>query len=153
MNWDAMKRVVMMAGDTPVGYFDCIGDAARMAEISTTSMTGRIKSQYVKNGVSFRFAKEGEDLDGVPCLSPKRERPEISVKKKDFKPKEASKKLDGEKYTILKYEVRNIRECITPCPFKEAPKPMVGSAKCMSCGSYRGRNRIAHEIACNHQRN
>lgn len=152
----------MMAGDTPVGYFECIGDAARMAGIYTTSMTLRIKTGYVKDGVSFRFVKDGDDLNAIPRLSPERKRSEKFTPKgkmpRKTKPKKEKKsvfeeddtELNREKYLILKYEVRNLRECITPCPFKEAPKPMIGSAKCIKCGSFKGRNRTTHEVACKH---
>ena len=165
MNWDAMKRVVMMAGDTPVGYFDCIGDAARMAGIYTSNMTSRIKTGYTKDGVSFRFVKDKESLKDIPCLSPERKRGEKFVatekKPKLARPKKEKKsifenddtELNREKYLILKYEVRNLRECITPCPFKEYSKPMIGSAKCIKCSSFKGRNRTTHEVACKHPKN
>lgn len=56
--------------------------------------------------------------------------------------------LDGSKYRIVRYEVRNKRECITPCPFRVYPKPLVGSGGCVSCPSFKGRNRKRHEVAC-----
>ena len=162
MNWDAMKRVVMMAGDDTFGYFECIGDAARMVGIYTSNMTSRIKTGYTKDGLSFRFVKNGESLTDIPCLSPERKRGQKFVvtekMPKQTKPKKERKsvfeddntELNRDKYLILKYEVRNFRECITPCPFKESPKPMIGSAACIKCSSFKGRNRTTHEIACKH---
>ena len=165
MYWDLMKKVVMVAEGKSIGYFDCIADAARMTGIRTTSMTQRIKNRFVKNGIGFRFMEEGEDLTGITCLSPERKRGERFVKTekmpKQTNPKKEKKsvfeddntELNRDKYLILKYEVRNLRECITPCPFKEAPKPMIGSAMCMKCGSFKGRNRKTHEVACKHPKN
>lgn len=159
----------MMEGSTPIGYFDCIGDAARMAGIYTSNMTSRIKTGYTKDGFSFRFVNDGESLSDIPCLSPKRKRgekfiiTEKSPKEDAFKAvkktrrksvfEEDTTELDRSKYLIMKYEVRNLRECITPCPFKEYPKPMIGSAMCMKCGSFKGRNRTTHEVACKHPKN
>lgn len=56
--------------------------------------------------------------------------------------------LDGVKYSIVDYETIAKRVCITPCPYLESPKPMVGSVLCLSCESFRGRNRSTQQVAC-----
>lgn len=59
--------------------------------------------------------------------------------------------LDRDKFPILSYEVKFKRVSITPCPYAEYPKPMIGSWKCQRCRSFKGINRNTHEVACNRQ--
>lgn len=156
------KKVVMEVFDNPVGWFDCISDVARKFGHSITTITSRIQRGSVINGVRIRFPKEGEDLSSIPYLSPPKEygkirkpksafkvgRPEKPVKPLKQKPEPKEVELDREKYNIIRYEVRNLFECITPCPYMLSPKTMVGSFKCQKCFSFKGINRKTHEVAC-----
>lgn len=92
-----------------------------------------IRKGLFRNGFYYKFA---DGCDGYKKQPSKKEYNEIQ----DV--------LDREKYTIIKYEVRNLRESITDCPFKEAPKPKVGGCMCMKCTSFEGRDRFTHEVAC-----
>lgn len=153
------KKVVMEVFGNPVGWFDCISDVARKFGHSVTTITSRIQRGSVINGVRIRFPKEGEDLSSIPYLSPPKnhgrmEKPKsvnkVGRPKKPVKPKPEPKEvvLDREKYNIIRYEVRNQFECITPCPYMLSPKTLVGSTKCQKCFSFKGINRKTHEVAC-----
>lgn len=152
MNYGAMKAVVMEIGGVPQGRFDCTGDAARMFGITTSNMTNRILKKLVVNNVLFRYPREGEDLSSVPCLSPHRMRKEKPQKVKRVKKRHEYKsddvELDREKYIIVPYEVRDLRVCITKCTYREFPQPLVGSADCVKCPFFKGRNKKTHEVAC-----
>ena len=152
MNYGAMKAVVMEIGGVPQGRFDCTGDAARMFGITTSNMTNRIVKKLVYNNVLFRYPNEGEDLSSIPCLSPLRRRKEKPQKPKREKKRHEYKsddvELNREKYTIVPYKVRNLRVCITRCAYRDYPQPLVGSAECVKCRYFKGRNKKTHEVAC-----
>lgn len=151
--------------DNPVGWFDCISDVARKFGHSITTITKRIERGAVINGVRIRFPKEGEDLGAIPYLSPPKKygriekpksvfkvgRPEKPAKVEKSKPEPKEVELDRENCNIIRYEVRNKCECITPCPHMLPPKTMVGSFKCQKCASFKGINRKTHEVACKRQ--
>lgn len=59
--------------------------------------------------------------------------------------------LDREHYAIMRYEVKFQRVSITPCPFHEYPKPMIGSGACQACSFFKGRDRKTREVACSKQ--
>lgn len=46
--------------------------------------------------------------------------------------------LDRDSYKIVPYEVKFMRVSITPCPYKDFPKPMVGSMGCQACRYFKG---------------
>lgn len=119
--------------------YNSVLDAAKENHCGHAAMIYRIRSGcIINNKIMFRFERpEDEDFDIR----------EWGCKRK--KTKEAYKELDASKYRILSYEVRNQVECITPCPFREHPRPMIGSAGCMKCSSFKGKDSINHQIACN----
>lgn len=57
------------------------------------------------------------------------------------------------KQTLISYQKNTFGVCITPCPYYEAPKPMVGSAKCQSCGSFIGMYKSTLEVSCKRKLN
>lgn len=149
----------------PVGWFESISDAARKLGYNKDSISRRVKRGLVISGVRIRFPQEGEEYTSLPNLTPPKvygqcERPKGgSVGRPKTKKPEKGKKevvykeLDRENYNIIPYEVRNAIQCITPCPFMEAPKFMVGSVQCQRCNSFRGRDTRTHEVACNRSYN
>lgn len=172
---NSKKCVVEFFGEVQ-GWYDCISDVGRRLGHSVTTITNRIKSGTIKDGWLVRWPREGEDLSAIPYLSPPKKygktpeakkgvyvdergnlidqktvEEEHRKKNRESKEKSGYKEvvLDRERYLILKYEVRNIVQCITPCPFMLAPKAMIGSPRCQQCSSFRGRNKSTHEVACN----
>lgn len=53
-----------------------------------------------------------------------------------------------EEHTLLNYESYG-RVCLTPCQFKESPKPKIGSVLCQCCHAFCGINREKQQVACN----
>ena len=150
-----MKPVVMMVCGNPVGRFDCIGDAAKMLNIQTTTLTNRILRGAVVNDIQFRFRESDED-DALTNMSPQREKAKkpteqtiskVKVKKK-LKYKSDDVDLTNTKYTIVPYEVKYGRVCVTRCTALEAPQPFVGSAQCANCPHFHGRNKKTHQVSC-----
>lgn len=167
------KKVILELNGEILGWYDCISDVGRRLGNSTTTITNRIKSGRVVNGYLARWPNEEDDLNKIPNLSPPRlygHTPKLkkgtcvdengnlieketgkmrirNVVKHEEKP-EKEVVLDREKYLIIKYEVRNKVQCITPCPFMCSPKTMVGSPKCQSCYAFKGRDKKTHEVAC-----
>lgn len=115
--------------------YESIQAAAMHYGVNHCTILYWIGAQRPKNGRIFRFHNE-------EYSSSRHIYRYYHVKATD------DKVLDKENNTILKYEVINKRVSITPCPFKEYPKPMVGSGLCVRCNSFRGRNRKDHEVAC-----
>ena len=115
--------------------FDSISAASRYTGIKHCAILYRIKSGLVKDGFGFKFHNQ-EDIDSMNLY------PYYKLKLRE------DKELDSDKYKIIQYEVKYKRVSVTPCPFKVSPKPMVGSASCMECKSFKGRNRQKHEVAC-----
>lgn len=116
--------------------FDSVTAAAKEFNVNHCTILYWIGTQRIRDDYTFKFHNEND------CAS------ERNYQYYTFRPVR-EKGVDREKYNVLKYEVINKRVSITPCPYKEHPKPMVGSCACMSCKSNRGRDRKTHEVACN----
>lgn len=118
--------------------YESVSEVSKKKGFAHASIIYRIRTGCVRGGIMFAFENPEDNKPNGNnwCYIPK-------------KPKDAKQALDASKYKIVKYEVRNLRECITPCPFKEHPRPMVGSAGCMECSSFRGRDNKSHLVACN----
>ena len=150
-----MKPVVMLVGGKPVGRFDCIGDAAKMFNVQTSTLTNRILRGAVVDNVQFRFRESDED-DALINMSPQRAKAKkptehtISKVKPKKKPKYKSDDVDltNTKFTIVPYEVKYGRVCVTRCTALEAPQPFVGSAQCANCPHFHGRNKKTHQVSC-----
>ena len=121
--------------------FDTVKDAAAYAKVKPTTMSWRLKNRTVDSNGWLYLAEEMSE-----------EHLEKRARRMKYKTIEVFKSDDVElepKFLIIKYEVINLRESITPCPFRDTPKPMVGSGKCLMCTSFRGRNKKIHAVACN----
>lgn len=118
-----------------VKTFDSVSDAAKEFDVTHCAILYWIGTNNPKNGFTFKFHNE-EDKSSSNYQY---------YKARPIKEKEVNR----EKYNVIKYEVINKRVSITPCPHRRYPRPMVGSAACMKCRYFRGRNRQSHEVACN----
>lgn len=122
--------------------FARVKDAAKFAGITPSSMSHRISCGTVDGKGYYYIMDEGGELTKWQMYRARKK----SYDKRNYLNEDVE--LDKEKYRTIPYEVRNLRESITPCPFKEYPKPMVGSVQCVRCTSFRGRNKQSHEVAC-----
>lgn len=126
--------------DGHVITFNSLKEAAAFAGIPISTMSVRIRTN-IPDSKGWLYTPV--DCKILPEPKEKRRIPKKTVYKDD------DVELNREKYHIVPYEVINKRVCITPCPFMQHPKKLVGSGKCIKCGSFRGRNKKTHEVACN----
>lgn len=123
--------------------FDTIKEAAKFARMKSSTLAFRIKNKsklFDDNGYIYEI------------VEPTEEELLRRVKRKERQSERVFRSDDTEldtKYRIVTYKVRNLRECITPCPHRDNPKPMIGSVNCVRCSSFRGRNKETHQVACN----
>ncbi len=117
-----------------VGEYNSIFDMAQAYGVTSTTMRYRIRMEKPFNGLYFKLADKTKIQVSKSILS-----------KGVY---DDNVVLNREKCRILSYQTKN-HVCITPCPFLQSPKPMIGSGKCMSCTSFRGRSVKTNEIACN----
>lgn len=153
------KPVVIEVNGAPLGRFDSVSDAAVFFNRVESTITYRIAKKEPFNGILYRYATESDitlrnltlpkskQKSGPKPIKPKVvKEQEPSIEKPD---KDDDIELDRERYTIIPYQTRYERLCITPCPFITGnERPFVGSTRCASCKSFRGRNRKTQEIAC-----
>lgn len=142
MSSNQKKKVVIIENDVPVCIFDCAHDAALAVGLQSSSgVRHRILKNHVVNGIRFRFLEEGEVLD-VPSMPP--------AQRKYRKTSEiiSDEEISEGRYHLIPYEVKYGRVCITPCPLKPYPKPMVGSSSCKNCPSHRGRHPQKQVVIC-----
>ena len=154
MNYSQMLGVVVMSEDgTPLHTFDSMVDCGRYYGLSGTAIGLRIKAGSVVNGLRFVKKAKDETFDGIPNLSPKRDRGLLpSPKKRNYKEfKSDDVDMSIMNYPIVKYEVRYKRVCITRCTVLDQPQPLIGSGECAKCPYFKGRNRKTHEVACSNQ--
>ena len=122
----------------PVLQFDCEGKLIRRYEsvrecrmalgLSHGNILYWIRNGMFRRGSYFEFEDESN--------------PQKTVKRKTSE----EKSFVG--CTIVRYELRNNIECITPCPFKRDPKPKVGSYACGQCVNFEGKDKIKQEVIC-----
>lgn len=142
--------------------FPAIHEAARTLGKHVSSIKARISSGRAVKGILLRYITQ-EETDRIRQMAIDMLSRDMEEKERIRLEEEAARKkaerlaaieeeedveLDGEKYTILSYEMVAGRVCVTPCPYKDAPKPKVGSSLCMACGSFHGRNRRKKQVAC-----
>lgn len=118
-----------------ISNFNSIKQVAKAYGVTQSSIRNRIFTGKSYGGLIFKLADKSKKI----------QIPKSCTKKVDYK---RNTDLDREKYTILGYKTIN-HICITPCPYSQHPKPMVGSGRCISCSSFRGRSVETKEIACN----
>ena len=128
------KRIkVMGRHGKVVKEFDSIKACAREYKLQPATIMYRLRTDRYFNEEYFEFV-DPSYTDGA-------------YKKKTIYAVDR-KEIDRKNYRIINYEVRNQRECVTPCTIKSIPRPFVGSAACANCKYFKGRNRLTHEVAC-----
>ena len=138
--WINMTKKVVAKNDNGeiVEVFDTVNDAASYFGMKNPTLLYHKRRGHKINGLTVDYLDEHNTrIKKTKTIIPENYR---------FEEKEVE--LDREKYLIIKYEVKYGRVCITPCPFMDAPKHMVGSGKCITCSRNRGRKKSTHEIAC-----
>lgn len=142
-----------------VDIFPSIQDASRSLGIHVSTIEWRIRQKRSVKGVLMRYLTEEEEEAGTKFLidflnKEKEEQKRVTENPAEKKNKptatslEDDVELDSGKYSIIHYETIAGHICVTPCPHLEAPKPKVGSALCLRCSSFHGRNRTRQEVAC-----
>lgn len=132
------KVLVKNSNGDIIEEYNSATEAANHYGINSSTMSYRAKTGFQKDGKTFTY-----DSNQLPPSRRKRSMP----KHEQFQDDDVE--LNRNKYAIVPYEVKDGRICITPCPFHNYPKPLVGSGKCINCSSFRGRNKKTHEVACN----
>lgn len=135
-----------------VGTHHVTGDQVRFDTIKEAAKFAKMKSSTL----AFRIKTRSKLLDGngyhYEMIEPTEEELLRRVKRKEKQTERVFRSDDAvldTKYRIVTYQTRNLRECITPCPYRDNPKPMIGSVNCVRCSSFRGRNKVTHQVACN----
>ena len=114
-----------------MGVFPSMKNAARFMDYGHyKSIMTRIGKGVGKDGYSVRLATEEETA-----------RLQQEVKKE----KKHREDNGGE---LVPYELGKGRICITPCPYRDAPKPLVGSALCEACPSFQWKYRDRLQVRC-----
>ena len=134
------RAVAVLRKGRVIGLFSSTGNAGRCMGFSDATVRNYINKETVKDGLSFRFAKDEETeliraIGGLPKETDDTEEPELKAERKS-------------KFTIVEYEIAFGHICITPCPFRTDNKPKVGSATCAECPFFHGRNREERQVMC-----
>jgi len=162
--------IALEKGGEVVNIFPSIHKASRDLGLHVSTIKWRIERGTEVKGVLLRTVTDTEKeklcKTTVQLINQVRQKKQQSEKPQKIKLKGEVKKsgkigrrettrteaddieLNSEKYSIVSYELVFGRLCITPCPYREAPKPKVGSGLCMDCPSFRGRNRTKQQVAC-----
>lgn len=156
------KPLVIEKDGKVIGIFASTSMAASCIGVTDKAVNVRIHEGMKRSGEIYRYATKEESriirsiLPAYPGAStpPLIKELKTAREQRQKKPRKVAEpvadntELDSEKYTLVSYAITASRVCITPCPYREAPKPKVGSAACMKCGSFHGRNRTTLQVAC-----
>lgn len=134
------KPVVVSDLDGNIVYrFSSVMEAARKFNTKHANMLYWIRTNYIKDDMVFAFENPNDEEHHTS----------YKIYRKATK-KDEDIDLNGSKFAIVPYEVRNVRVCVTRCTIREYPQPFIGSAECARCPSFRGRNKKTHQVACSH---
>ena len=119
--------------------------AAEFARVTPAAMSYRIKAGCSDNkGWVYRervLTEEEMTIYQLAYLKKKQMQQDGTYVKR-------TKETTLNEQTLIRYQKDTFGVCITPCPYSEAPKPMVGSAKCQLCGSFIGISKSTLEVSC-----
>lgn len=118
-----------------IATHESIRQIANSHRTSTIEVEAWITEKRVINGSVFH-------CDELEAERPKRKLA-VAPKKRTNE-----KRIEEGDYTAVPYEQKYGVVCITPCPYYEAPKPMVGSSRCHECSSYISQNRETRHVYC-----
>lgn len=136
------KQIIVEKDGKVIAVFASMKDAETLTKMSSATIDYRLTKGGEVRGLTFRYCIPDEVEAFERIVSPKKGK-EKEIAYDTFDMEEANKK-----YNVVNYELAAGRICITPCPYREAPKPKVGSAACMECTSFHGRNRLTQQVAC-----
>ena len=136
------KQIIVEKGRKIIAIFASLEDAEILTGMNKASIEFRLEKGGVMKGLRFRrcIPDEKEAFERISFPKKGKDR-EIALDTFDME--EA-----GKKFNVVDYLLAAGRVCITPCPYREAPKPKVGSAACMNCASFQGRNQLTRQVAC-----
>lgn len=131
--------------------FPLMKKAAEHAGIRRTSMSYRVKT-----GITDKFGwvyaekeltKEEMTKRQNQYLKQKMYASKKTSEKQEQISKRRKEKFDNKRFHIS-YAKNSFGVCITPCPFIDSPKPMIGSHKCQKCPHFEMIDRHAQQVAC-----
>lgn len=136
-----MRRinVIDLNGDV-LDTFETLKDAAQFYGVKESTIIYRIKTQHIFNGEMVQY----ETVLPHDCLEAKR------YKRNRYKKNENIRWCDVDKdnYKKVEYKIKMKHVCITPCPYSQSPKPMVGSARCEGCSRFKFRDSESKIVYC-----
>ena len=136
------KQIIVEKEGKVIAVFASLKDAELLTKMNSSTIEYRLAKGGEVRGLTFRYCIPDEVESFEKISSPKKGK-EKEIARDTFDMEEADKK-----FNVVDYKLSAGRICITPCPYREAPKPKVGSAACMECTSFHGRNRITQQVAC-----
>lgn len=119
--------------------------AAVHAGIKRTSMSYRVKTGHVdNNGWTY--------TERVLTKKEMTKRQLLYLKQKEATKQKEISERKRERFAKrphhISYEKNSFGVCITPCPYFEHPKPMIGSARCQGCAFFEDIDRKQQQVAC-----
>lgn len=136
------KPIAVEKDGSVIALFSSTAEASLLTGMCEKSIRYRIEKGEEVKGVLYRHARPKEIAALKRINASKKNR--LKALEGDTCNIEAASK----KYNVVSYELTAGRICITPCPYRESPKPKVGSADCLDCPSFHGRNRYTRQVAC-----
>lgn len=136
------KPIAVEKDGSAIALFSSIKEASLITGMCEKGIQYRIDRGEEVKGVLYRLARPKEAAALKKINTPVKNR--LKALEGDTCNIEAA----GKKYNIVSYELTAGRICITPCPYRESPKPKIGSADCLDCPSFHGRNRHTQQVAC-----
>ena len=136
------KEIIVEKEGKVIAVFASMKDAEILTKMSSGTIDYRLSKGGEVRGLTFRYCIPAEIEAFDKIASPKK------GKEKEIAYDTFDMETAGKKYNVVDYQLATGRICITPCPYRDAPKPKVGSAACMNCTSFHGRNRLTQQVAC-----
>lgn len=136
------REIVVEREGKVVAVFASMKDAEIITKMSSATIDYRLAKGGDVRGLTFRRCIPDEKEAFGRIAQPKKGK-EKEIARDTFDMEKA-----GRKFNVVDYRLMDGCICITPCPYRDAPKPMVGSSACMDCTSFHGRNRLTRQVAC-----
>lgn len=102
--------------------------------------------------MSYRIHNAVIDKDGWRLTSRSLKEEELNKRQRYYRRTKGKIDINSikecDKNKLLAYEKNKFGACITPCPFRDSPKPKIGSSLCQFCSYFKGINKETLHIAC-----